>query len=72
MTRSTNLIMLALGGVLWLCLVAPVAFGSSFAVEQRTYVEDFQTKDFRDADTCSKPGELQPRCDSMLAGAVDG
>ena len=64
MTRSTNLIMLALGGVLWLCLVAPVAFGSSFAVEQRTYVEDFQTKDFRDADTCSKPGELQPRCDS--------
>ena len=37
---------------------------ASFAVEERTYVEDFKTKDKRDVDGCSKPSALKLGCDA--------
>ena len=40
------------------------ALGATFSVEQRTYVEDFETKDFRDDDVCTKPDALQLGCDA--------
>jgi len=53
-----------LGGLSALMLWSVVGQAASFAVEQRTYVEDFQTKDKRDVDGCSKPSALKLGCDA--------
>lgn len=49
---------------LMVLIIAPPAVSATFAVEVRSYAEDFETKDYRDDEACSKPSQLQLGCDA--------